>query len=141
MKKMSVKEYTHILSMASAEEAEKIAAPLKKEYQIKVVKEPQKTLTMIKMREPVGASLFYLGEVLCTECMVELNNTKGFCVIIGDDFEKALNCAIIDAAVNACVKETDKIFTELESLAQSQQNSRKHMNSEIMKSRVNFSTM
>ena len=96
---------------------------------------------MIKMREPVGASLFYLGEVLCTECMVELNNTKGLCVIIGDDFEKALNCAIIDAAVNACVKETDKIFTELESLAQSQQNSRKHMNGEIMKSRVNFSTM
>ena len=141
MKKMSVKEYTHILSMASAEEVEKIAAPLKREYRIRVVKEPQKTLTMIKMREPVGASLFYLGEVLCTECMVELNDTKGFSVIIGDDFEKALDCSVIDAAINACVKETDTIFTELENLERSQLDSRKHMNGEIIKSKVNFSTM
>lgn len=141
MEKMSVKDYTHILSAASGEEVEKISALVKDGYEIKVVKEPQKTLAMIKVREPVAASLFYLGEALCTESMVELDGVKGFCVVMGDDFEKAVNCAVIDAAINANVKELDEIFTELSKLGEAQKSLRRKLNGEIMKSRVNFSTM
>lgn len=141
MEKMPVNEYTRILSGASGEEAAKISALVKNGYKIKVVKEPQKTLAMIKVREPVGASLFYLGEALCTECMVELDGVKGFCVVMGDDFEKALNIAIIDAAINANVKELDKILTEIQSLDEAQRSARRKLNGEIMKSKVNFSAM
>lgn len=139
--KMPVKEYTRILSAASGEDVEKISSLVKNGYRIKAVKEPQKTLAMIKMREPVGASLFYLGEALCTECMVELDGVKGFCVIMGDDFDKALNCAVIDAAINANVKELDEIFAEIGRLDEAQRRARRKLNGEIMKSRVNFSTM
>lgn len=60
---------------------------------------------------------------------------------MGDDFDKALNCAVIDAAINANVKELDEIFAEIGRLDEAQRRARRKLNGEIMKSRVNFSTM
>ena len=67
---MKKKEISSILSRASRDDIEEIAAPLKEESRIQIVKDPQKTLVMVKVRESVGRSLFYLGEVLAAECMV-----------------------------------------------------------------------
>ncbi len=65
-----------------------------------IVKAPKKSLAMIKMREPVKQSLFYMGEVIVTEATVEIDGVKGFAVLMGDNAEKTLNMAIIDAAIN-----------------------------------------
>ena len=45
-----------------------------------IVKEPEKTLAMIKVREPVKQSLFYIGEVIVCEAMVEIDGEKGAAV-------------------------------------------------------------
>ena len=58
---MKKKEISSILSRASRDDIEEIAAPLKEESRIQIVKDPQKTLVMVKVRESVGRSLFYLG--------------------------------------------------------------------------------
>lgn len=140
---MTKKELSAVLSRASGEEIEKIAAPLKETEQIEMIKEPQKTLVMVKVRESVGQSLFYLGEVLATECMVTVNGIKGFSVMAGDDFDKTLSAAVIDGLLNNKDKDSkrEKVIQEIARLEKKQQEKRARMNAEILKSKVNFNVM
>ena len=94
---MTKKEITTILARATKEEAVKIAAPVREAYPVQIMKQPQKTLVMVKVRESIQRSLFYLGEVLACECMVMVNGVKGSSILAGDDFDKVLAAAVIDA--------------------------------------------
>lgn len=67
-----------------------------------------------KMREPVQNSLFYLGEVIISEASVSIDGTVGRAAAMGDDFEKTLNMAVIDAACNKGIFEDEKILLEWE---------------------------
>ena len=62
------------------------------------LKKPEKTLVMLRVREPVKQSLFYLGELLASHCIVELAGVRGAAVQMGDDFAKAEAAAVLDAA-------------------------------------------
>lgn len=60
---MNKKRLFQILARADREEVIQLGKKVQQEcYSVTVVKQPEKTLTMIKMREPVKNSLFYLGE-------------------------------------------------------------------------------
>lgn len=88
--------------MAKADPAwiAQLASIITRRHDVVIVKEPVKTLTMIKLREPVDSSLFYLGEVIVCEAVVELDGTRGMAVTMGDQLQKVLHMAIIDAACN-----------------------------------------
>lgn len=137
---MTKKEVSSILTKASLDEVEAIAKSIKDKSDIKLIKPPQKTLIMVKVREPVKQSLFYLGEVLATECMVMVEGVRGASVIAGDDFEKAVSIAVIDGFLNK--KEGVEIIEkQVKKLGQSQEKEREKLNGAIMKSKVNFSVM
>jgi len=97
---MDKKRLSRILTKADSRTVAALSAEIQKAHHPVIIKEPGKTLTMVKMREPVKQSLFYIGEVIVCEAIVELGDIKGVSVVMGDDAEKALNMAIIDAAVN-----------------------------------------
>lgn len=140
---MTKREISAVLSRASRKEVEEIAAPVRETEQIEIIKEPQKTLVMVKVRESVGQSLFYLGEVLATECMVTVNGRKGFSVMAGDDFEKVLCAAVIDGFLNDKEKTpaSEEIIEKIGELEKRQRRDRAGLNAEIMKSKVNFNVM
>ena len=132
------KRLTKILAKADRRDVALLSADIQKTYRPVVVKEPGKTLAMIKMRDPVRQSLFYIGEVIVCEALVEIDGVRGSAVLMGDDAEKTLDMAIIDAAVNkgvfACM---DKLI-ELES----QQNDiEMRENAMHLKTMVNFESM
>ena len=127
-----------ILARADREIVAGLSADIQKKHSVTVIKEPGKTLAMIKMREPVRRSLFYLGEVIVCEAVVELNGVKGMTVTMGDDTDKTLDMAIVDAAVNG------GIFTGIETLLaleKRQQEKIMRENALHMKTMVNFESM
>lgn len=138
---MDKKKLFQILSLAELEPVMEISKLITDRYPVISIRPAQKTLTMIKVREPVGASLFYLGEVLCCECMVEVEGEKGFAVLAGDNFEKTTAAAVIDAALNAGVDGMEEITDRLLALEKQQTEDRAPMNAQIMKSKVNFNVM
>ena len=133
-KKRLFKIMTHANREAIADMAEKI----KRKHSIVIVKEPSKTLALIKMRESVKSSLFYMGEVIVAECIVELDRVKGMAVSMGNDFEKILNMAVIDAACNKGVfeEEATLLALEKEQLIKAQKENAMHL-----KTMVNFTSM
>jgi alpha-D-ribose 1-methylphosphonate 5-triphosphate synthase subunit PhnG len=135
---MDKKRLFRIMAKADAEYIALLAKNLKENYAIVVVKEPEKTLVMVKMREPVKQSLFYIGEVMVSEAIVEIDGTKGIAVAMGDDYEKTLDMAIIDAACNKGIFDGDPALLKLE---KAQMDFEMKENAMHMKTMVNFNSM
>ena len=53
---------------------------------------------MARVKETVDGEVFNLGEVLATNCEVLLDGEPGWGMIPGDDPERALCAAVVDAA-------------------------------------------
>lgn len=135
---MEKRRLFRILSKADRVTVIAMADKIKKINEVVVVKEPEKALTMIKMREPVKESLFYLGEVIITEATVSVNGVNGTAVTMGDDFDKTLSMAIIDAAYNGNIFEEESVILELE---KEQIIKEEKENAMFMKTMVNFNSM
>ena len=129
---MDKRRLTKVLVRADGGEVSAIAAGVRSAYSPVIVKEPGKTLTMIKLRDPVKQGVFYIGEVIVCEAAVEIDGVRGLSVIMGDDEEKALDMAIIDAAVNMGV------FDDFEKLAELE---RKQNKREMQEHAMNLRTM
>ena len=135
---MDKRRLTKILAKADKSIVASLSADIQKTYQPVIVKEPGKTLTMIKMREPVKNSLFYIGEVIVCEAAVEIDGVKGIAVLMGYDTEKTLDIAIIDAAVNKGVFNGMDTLLELE---KEQNDKLMRENAMHLKTMVNFESM
>lgn len=85
---MEKKRLFQILSRAQRNDVIRLGERIQQQYPVTIVKKPEKSLTMIRMREPVKNSLFYLGEAIITEAVVSLGDTVGTAVTMGDDFER-----------------------------------------------------
>lgn len=138
---MNKKELFRIMAAADSSMLREMAQPLTAKYGVSIVKEPAKTLAMIKLREPVQNSLFYLGEALVCDIVVELGGTKGTAVVLGDDFDKVSAMAVIDAAFNKKVAETAELTTVLELLAARRQKELELENGLYAKTIVDFQSM
>lgn len=138
---MNRREITAILAGASAKDVTAIAEKIKDKCEIRILKQPQKTLVMVKVRESVKKSLFYLGEVLATECMVTVNGNKGASVLAGDDFQKCISAAVIDGFFNDQTQAHQEILNEIRALDARQRKEREELNRQLRKSKVNFNVM
>lgn len=135
------KKRTEVLIKGSAEVSKKLAQDILKTYQVKTIEEPNNSLVMVKVRESAQQSLFYLGEVFITECKVMIDGYLGIGMAKGHELELVYNLAIIDAAYNARLPETqewsevllleeDRIKAECEGIK-----------NRVLKTRVSFETM
>jgi len=132
------KRLTKILANADKNAVASLSAHVQEQHHPTILKEPGKTLAMTKMRDPVKQSLFYIGEVIVSEAMVELDGAKGAAVCMGDDTERALHMAMIDAAVNRGV--FDDMDTLL-ALEKEQEERVQRENALHLKTMVSFTSM
>lgn len=138
---MNRKQRTKILVDGPAELAAIMARQIGSRYEVKAVEEPGQSLVMVKARETTQNSLFYLGEMLVTECKVQIDGCIGIGIIRGDEPERAYDLAVIDAAYAAGLAETsawsDLLRTEAERMAAAQ----RMAEAKLLKTKVHFETM
>jgi alpha-D-ribose 1-methylphosphonate 5-triphosphate synthase subunit PhnG len=113
---MEKKRLFKIMGKSPRREVMELAREIEKNYTVVMVKKPAKTLVMLKMEEPVARSEYYLGELLACEAMVRIGAHRGMAVTAGDDFEKTLAMATVDAAYNAGVPEVGWLGERLAAL-------------------------
>lgn len=138
---MKRRERTEILINSSPDTAAALAKEIKSKYTIVTVEEPNHGLVMVKMRESARQSLFYLGEVLVTECKVQIEGRMGLGILKGDEPEWAYDLAVIDAAYEACLQETDDWLNLLTAEADRIRDERKAFEAKVLRTKVNFETM
>jgi alpha-D-ribose 1-methylphosphonate 5-triphosphate synthase subunit PhnG len=69
--------------------------------EVNVLSGPEVGMVMLTVREPVAEHRFQLGEVLVTQCTVEVAGATGWCVRGGDDRVSTLAAALLDGAAAA----------------------------------------
>ncbi len=138
---MQKKRLFSIMSKTKTSLLKDLSEVISDKYKVTIIKEPSKTLAMIKMREPVKSGLFYIGEVMVTEAVVEINGVKGTAVTMGDDFDKALYMAVIDCGFNCGFDEMKAVEIKLISLEEKQIKKREKENAMHLKTMVSFNSM
>lgn len=138
---METCNYSKVLCQSSGQWVVDLIRPVMDKYPVRVLRKPAKTLVMIKMRETVAKAQFYLGEMLACEAMVELEGKKGFALMMGDDTQKVMAAAVVDA-----LRKTDLLEKEpvLQALEQRQQELEREQQREIARharSKVQFETL
>ncbi len=93
---MKRKERFELIAIARKEKLNLIAEEVRKSLKVKVIKQ-NTALIMMRARDSVEKEVFNLGEVLVSEAWVEVNGVLGYSLVLGDDTEKALAGAILDA--------------------------------------------
>ncbi|MBA1335515.1 MAG: hypothetical protein HPY66_1140 [Firmicutes bacterium] len=138
---MKRKRRTTILVKGNEQTAKLLADEIINKYPVTTIQKPDNGLIMLKMRESSQKKLFYLGEVLVTECKVQVAGVLGVGIVQDDKPEMAYHLAVIDAAYNAGLAETEKweriLVEEEKRILDREANERVS----LLKTRVNFETM
>lgn len=138
---MNRKERTEVLIQMNTNLLRSLAKKIMEQHEVKEIESPSHSLVMIKKREGSRNSLFYLSEVVVSECRVMIDGIIGFGILQGFDLKKSKYLAIIDAAFNAnsglIYKLEKTILVEKEKLEIKKKN---EMHA-ILKTKVSFDTM
>lgn len=138
---MRRRERTEILIQGSEDIAKEFAKEIAMKYKVTVIQKPESALVLLKTRETAKKSLFYLGEMLVTECTVQIKDSIGIGIVKGQREELAHSLAIIDAAYEADLGETRSWSHVLENEKKNIQKNLQELNRSILKTKVNFETM
>lgn len=136
-------ERTRVLVEGDREVLASFAQAAAAHLQVEVFKEPVEELVMLKVREGAAKSTFFLGEALMVSCIVQVEDTYGYGMLLGEDREAAYQLAVVDAAYahdaewcehagwNETLCEQQALLSEEE----------QEQRARIAKTRVDFSTM
>jgi alpha-D-ribose 1-methylphosphonate 5-triphosphate synthase subunit PhnG len=108
---------------------------------VEIRQEPTPQLVMQRVREPVQARPFNLGEVLVTAAEVAVDGAAGFAMVPGKAEAKAVSGAIVDAAVEAGHPRSSAIAEDLEAAAATREQRRQREWAESRATTVQFDTM
>jgi alpha-D-ribose 1-methylphosphonate 5-triphosphate synthase subunit PhnG len=138
---MNKKEISKIMSKSPRHKVIELAKEIEKPHPVVMVKKPAKTLVMLKMRESVAKSEYFLGELLACEAMVKIGDKRGLALTADDDFDKVLAMAVGDAAYNAGVPETDWLNEKLAAMGADVSSAERKEFTRHVKSKVQFRVM
>ena len=102
------------------------------------LKKPEKTMILLQAKEPVKQSLFYLGEMLSTHCIVEIAGVRGASILAGDDFSRAEAAAVLDAAHSGAFPEFEFIEPALLCLDEARQKETGKLTTAVKETQVRF---
>jgi len=71
------------------------------EEDVNITKPPEKGLLMMAVKDSFNTD-FYLGEILVTKAEVEYSGKTGYAMVMGDEPDRALAVASMDAILQAC---------------------------------------
>ncbi|MBB6449908.1 alpha-D-ribose 1-methylphosphonate 5-triphosphate synthase subunit PhnG [Geomicrobium halophilum] len=137
---MQVNKWSQALNDAESEVIHNMVSPIIEQYDIHIMKPPQRSLLMLQSKETVSGGAFNLGETEITECTVSIEDQWGFGAVMNGDGKRAYYLAIIDAVIAGAFPITfhwkQIIEKELEKVAA--KHYKDHENT--MKTKVSFET-
>lgn len=118
---------------------------LEAQYELKIVKAPALSLTMIRAEDSVEKQEFYLGEALTSDCEVAVEDITGYGTCLGDQPQRAYCIAVMDAIIQYELKKRKEIPSSIttflaEQTKKIQERELKEYN-KILTSRVDFKLM
>jgi alpha-D-ribose 1-methylphosphonate 5-triphosphate synthase subunit PhnG len=100
---------------------DKLVEKIKRKENVRILLEPHQTTLLIPVHDPVGKLIFYAGEILVTQCFVEVNNIKGWSMVKDHNNKLAEYIAILDSCFtqNIYIEDIKYLMKQGENIYQS----------------------
>ncbi|MFD1735175.1 phosphonate C-P lyase system protein PhnG [Bacillus salitolerans] len=138
---MKKSRLTKILVEGNPELLKQLSLQVEELVEVRLERKPKTGLIMLKVRDSVSKEPFYMGEVLVSECTVSIEGTYGMGTIMGEEFERSYQIAVIDAAFNVNLPITKTWLKKLEEEETAIHHRHQQEHAMVANSRVNFDTM
>jgi alpha-D-ribose 1-methylphosphonate 5-triphosphate synthase subunit PhnG len=91
----------YILCECSLDVIEGFVRELEPHLTVQIIRQPAVCMTMVRAEDSVESQPFYLGEVLVTDCEVQVDGQAGYGLCMGDEPVRSYCMAVIDALLSS----------------------------------------
>lgn len=137
---MKREDINNLAQLVQFEKLEKLYKEIDKDNKVQVLTPPTEQTLLVPVKDPISNSDFYAGEVLVTSTIVQVNDTKGWSMVMDTNEKLSLYTAVIDAAFEADIFK-EKIVTILEEAKSQDSLNKEKINQKVNATRVSFDLM
>jgi len=94
---MMMEHLDFVLCHCDLDPLRRLVEQLEQQHPVRLVREPQLCLTMVRAEDSLEHQEFYLGEALTTECEVAVHETAGYGACLGEQPVRSYCIAVLDA--------------------------------------------
>lgn len=137
---MKREDINNLAQLVQFEKLENLYKKIDEKNKVQVLTPPTEQTLLVPVKDPISNSDFYAGEVLVTSTIVQVNDTKGWAMVMDTNERLSLVTAVIDAAYEADIFKNEIISVLQE--AKNQDNLEKEKtNQKVNSTRVSFDLM
>lgn len=137
---MKREDINNLAQLVQYEKLENLYKKIDENNKVQVLTPPSEQTILVPVKDPISNSDFYAGEVLVTSTIVQVNDTKGWSMVMDTNEKLSLYTAVIDAAFEADIFKSEIITILKEAKNQDSLNKEK-INQKVNATRVSFDLM
>lgn len=134
---MKREDINSLAQLVKIEELKKLYEKIDKNYSLKVLTAPTEQTLLVPVKDPISNGSFYAGEVLVTSTIVQVENTKGWSMVMDSNEQLSLYIASLDACFEANIYK-DEIINILENEKNENEEKNRKTNQKVNSTRVSF---
>lgn len=137
---MKREDVNSLSQLVQIEKLEELYKKIDNKFNVKVLTAPTEQTLLVPVKDPISGSDFYAGEVLVTSTIVQVENTKGWSMVMDSNEELSLFTAVLDASFEANIFK-DEIVSILEEAKAFDIKKKEKENQKVNATRVSFDLM
>ena len=134
MKREDINSFAQLVKI---EELKKLYEKIDENHGVKILTAPTEQTLLVPVMDPISNGSFYAGEVLVTSTIVQVENTKGWSMVMDSNEELSLYIASLDACFDANIY-VDEITNILENAKNDNEEKNRKTNQKVNSTRVSF---
>ena len=131
-------ELTRIISSMDDQTAQILAEEAVGLFPVRVLREPEPAMVMVRHTDPVEGTPFCLGELIVMECEVEIAGKLGFGCVAGNEPVKSFVSACVDAVEDSDSGAAESFLAMVRKEADAVIKREEEESSRIARTRVDF---
>lgn len=134
---MKREDINHLAQLVQIEKLKKLYEKIDKKFKVKVLTAPTEQTLLVPVKDPISNGNFYSGEVLVTSTIVQIEDEKGWSMVMDSNEELSLYVAVLDACFERNIYK-DEIKDLLKEAKKENDKKNKKLNQKVNSTRVSF---
>jgi len=137
---MKREEINDLAQLVQIEKLEKLYKKIEENHKVKILTQATEQTLLVPVKDPISNGNFYAGEVLVTSTIVQIEQTKGWSMVMDLNEEVSLYTAVLDASfeANICKEEIESLLIDAKNIKEEKI---KKTNKKVNSTRVSFDLM
>ncbi len=134
---MKREEINHLAQLVQIDKLKKLYEKIDKNFKVKILTAPSEQTLLVPVKDPITNGSFYSGEVLVTSTIVQVQEEKGWSMVMDSNEDLSLYVAVLDACFEKKIYK-DEIKDLLKEAKKIEEKKNKKINRKVNSTRVSF---